>query len=175
MPAYAGAITEAAERIGALLVAEGAIGRAAIDFIVGRNRSGTWSAYAIEINLRKGATTHPLYTLELVTGGAYDPRSGSFRTPDGSTRHYVATDYLASPRLSMLGDGALLALAERPGLEPDGCGVVFHMLSALTDLGRMGMTVIGSSAGDAHARFEAAQNLLLSAAATVEAEVAVVA
>jgi hypothetical protein len=39
----------------------------------------------------------------------------------------------------------------------------------------MGMTVIGSSAGDAHARFEAAQNLLLSAAATVQAEVAVVA
>ena len=66
-------------------MAEGAIGRAAIDFIVGRDRSGTWSAYAIEINLRKGATTHPLYTLELVTGGAYDPLSGTFRAPDGST------------------------------------------------------------------------------------------
>ena len=174
-PAYAGAITEAAERIGALLVAEGAIGRAAIDFIVGRNRSGTWSAYALEINLRKGATTHPLYTLELVTGGAYDPRSGTFRAQDGSTRHYVATDYLASPRLSALGDGALFALADRPGLEPDGFGVVFHMLSALSELGRMGMTVIGRTAADAQQRFEAAQSLLLSAAATVEAEVAVVA
>ena len=90
----------------------GAIGRAAIDFIVARNRSGTWSAYAIEINLRKGATTHPLYTLELVTGGAYDPRSGDLPRSGRLNRHYVATDYLASPRLSALGDGALLALPE---------------------------------------------------------------
>ena len=57
----------------------GAIGRAAIDFIVARNRSGTWSAYAIEINLRKGATTHPLAALELLSGGTYDPRSATFR------------------------------------------------------------------------------------------------
>ena len=49
------------------------------------------------------------------------------------------------------------------------------MLSALTELGRMGMTVIGRTAADAQARFEAAQSLLLGAAATVEAEVAVVA
>ncbi|MDA0169674.1 hypothetical protein OJ998_11320 [Solirubrobacter taibaiensis] len=174
-PAYAGAITEAAERIGELLVAEGAIGRAAIDFIVARHRSGTWSAYAIEINLRKGATTHPLYTLELVTGGTFDPLSGTFRTQDGSTRHYVATDYLASPRLSALGDGALIALSDRPGLEPDGYGVVFHMLSGLTELGRMGMTVIGSTAADAQERFETVQHILLSAAANLGSEVAVVA
>jgi hypothetical protein len=110
-----------------------------------------------------------------VTGGTYAPPSGTSRAQDGSTRHYVATDYLASPRLSALGDGALFALADRPGLEPDGFGVVFHMLSALTELGRMGMTVIGRTAADAQQRFEAAQSLLLSAAATVEAEVAVVA
>ncbi|MBE2314649.1 hypothetical protein DVA67_001585 [Solirubrobacter sp. CPCC 204708] len=174
-PAYSGLITEAAERIGALLVAEGAIGRAAIDFIVGRNRSGSWSAYAIEINLRKGATTHPLYALELVTGGSYDPRAGVFRAPDGAIRHYVATDYLASPRLSALGDGALFALADRPGLDPDGRGVVFHMLSALTELGRMGMTAIGSTAAEAQERFEATQSILLGAAANLESEVAVVA
>ena len=49
------------------------------------------------------------------------------------------------------------------------------MLSGLTELGRMGMTVIGRTAVDAQARFEAAQTLLLRAAATLEAEVAVVA
>lgn len=174
-PAYAGTITEAAERIGALLVEAGAIGRAAIDFIVARNRSGSWSAYAIEINLRKGATTHPLYALELVTGGTYDASAATFRAGDGSTRHYVATDYLASPRLTALGNGALLTLADRPRLEPDGCGVVFHMLSALTELGRIGMTVIGRTAADAQERFEAAQTILLNAAANLESEVAVVA
>ena len=49
------------------------------------------------------------------------------------------------------------------------------MLSALTELGRMGMTVIGRTAADAQARFDVAHSLLLSAAATAEAEVAVVA
>lgn len=174
-PAYAATITEAATRIGAELVREGAIGRAAIDFIVARNRSGSWSAYAIEINLRKGATTHPLYALELVTGGAYDPAAASFRLPDGSTRHYVATDYLASPRLCALGNGVLLAHVDRPRLDPDGCGVVFHMLSGLTELGRIGMTVIGRTAADAQERFEAVQSVLLTAAANLESEVAVVA
>jgi hypothetical protein len=174
-PAYAGAITEAAERIGASLVQAGAIGRAAVDFIVARHRSGTWSAYAIEINLRKGATTHPLYTLELVTGGAFDPRAGVFAAPDGTARHYVATDYLASPRLTALGDGAVFALEDQLRLDPDGTGVVLHMLSALTELGRMGMTVIGRTAADAQQRFETAQRVLLGAAGTLESEVAVVA
>ena len=174
-PAYAGTITEAAARIGAELVAAGAIGRAAIDFIVARQRSGSWSAYAIEINLRKGATTHPLYALELVTGGTYDARAAVFRTADGSSRHYVATDYLAAPRLAALGNGGLLALADRPRLDPDGCGVVFHMLSALTELGRIGMTAIGRTAADAQERFEVAQSILLNAAANLESEVAVVA
>ena len=156
-------------------MAEGAIGRAAIDFIVGRNRSGTWSAYAIEINLRKGATTHPLYTLELVTGGAYDPRSGTFRAQDGSTRHYVATDYLASPRLSALGDGALFALSDRPGLEPDGYGVVFHMLSAPDRIGAHGNDRDRAHRGGCARTLRSGSNLLLSAAANLEAEVAVVA
>src|SRR3954447_16673330 len=39
---YARVITEAAERIGAQLVAAGAVGRAAVDFIVARHRSGSW-------------------------------------------------------------------------------------------------------------------------------------
>ena len=115
-------------------------GRAAIDFIVARNRSGTWSAYAIEINLRKGATTHPLTALELLSGGAYDPVHGTFAL-GLEERHYVATDHLESPRLTALGNGALFALEALPGLDQDGCGVVFHMISALDELGRMGMTV----------------------------------
>ena len=40
----------------------------------------------------------------------------------------------------------MLALEDQLRVEADGVGVVFHMLSALTELGRMGMTVIGSTA-----------------------------
>jgi Pre ATP-grasp domain len=171
--AYAAAITEAARRIGAVLVDAGAIGRAAIDFVVARDPDGSWRAYAIELNLRKGATTHPLAALELLSGGAYEPETAVFRAACGSVRHYVASDHVESPRLRALGAGGLLALPSLPRLGADGCGVVFHMLSSLDELGRMGMTAIGVSAVDAQARFDAAQALLL--AASVEPEVAVVA
>ena len=169
---YAGLITEAAERIGQHLVDAGAHGRAAIDFIVARNRSGTWSAYAIEINLRKGATTHPLTALELLSGGAYDSTHGTFAL-GLEERHYVATDHLESPRLTALGKGALFELEALPGLDEDGCGVVFHMISALDELGRMGMTVIGRSATDAQLRYDTITAQLLAAADELDAEFAV--
>ena len=170
--AYAGEITAVARRVGALLAEAGAIGRAAIDFVVARESDG-WRAYAIELNLRKGGTTHPLAALELLSGGAYDPESATFLAACGSPRHYVATDHLESPRLRALGHGGLLSLAALPRLAADGCGVVFHMLSALDELGRVGLTAIGNTAADAQRRFEHAQELLLAAAAELDAAIAV--
>ena len=163
-PAYARAITESARRVGALLAAAGARGRAGIDFVVARDETGVWHAYAIEVNLRSGGTTHPLAALELLSGGAYDADTAVFTASCGSPRHYVATDHLESPRLRALGHGGLLRLAALPRLAADGCGVVFHMLSALDELGRVGLTAIGNTAADAQSRFEQAQELLLDAA-----------
>ena len=161
--AYARAITDSARRIGVLLVEAGALGRAAIDFVVARDDDGEWNAYAIEVNLRCGGTTHPLAALELLSGGVYDADAATFTTPCGAARHYVATDYLESPSLRDLGHSGLLRLAALPRLAADGCGVVFHMLSALDDLGRVGLTAIGNTAADAQSRFESAQALLLEA------------
>jgi hypothetical protein len=169
--AYAPAITDAARRVGTLLAEAGAVGRAAIDFVVARDGAGCWRAYAIELNLRRGGTTHPLAALELLSGGAYDPESATFRTATGAARHYVATDHLESPRLRALGHRGLLGLA--PRLAADGCGVVFHMNSALDELGRVGLTAIGRTAADAQQRFEHAQALLLSAATAAELDTAV--
>jgi hypothetical protein len=163
-PAYARAITESARRVGALLVDAGARGRAGIDFVVACEGNGVWQAYAIEVNLRAGGTTHPLAALELLSGGAYDADAAIFTTPCGAPRHYVATDHLESPRLRALGHGGLLRLAALPRLAADGRGVVFHMLSALDELGRVGFTAIGDTAADAQSRFDYAQELLLDAA-----------
>src|SRR3954467_11207328 len=51
--ASARAISEAARTIGGRLAREGVLGRFAIDFVVTRDGAGRWSAYAIELNLRK--------------------------------------------------------------------------------------------------------------------------
>ena len=50
------------------------IGRFAIDFVSVRDAAGSWSSYAIELNLRKGGTTHPFLTLQFLTDGRYDWR-----------------------------------------------------------------------------------------------------
>ena len=95
-PAYSRLISEPARIIGERLAREGALGRFAVDFVVARRRR-SWSPYAIEINLRKGGTTHPFLTLQFLTDGSYDGDSGRFVTPDGQ-KHLVATDHLEAER-----------------------------------------------------------------------------
>ena len=68
-PSYAPAISSHARRIGERLAGAGVIGRCAIDFVVTRDEHDRWRAFAIELNLRKGGTTHPYETLAQLTGG----------------------------------------------------------------------------------------------------------
>jgi hypothetical protein len=42
---------------------KGVLGRFAVDFISVKNKNG-WTHYPIEINLRKGGTTHPYIMLQ---------------------------------------------------------------------------------------------------------------
>ena len=167
-PAYAGAITRVAARIGERLAAEGVLGRFAVDFVVVRDEAGTWHPYAIELNLRKGGTTHPFLTLQFLTDGRYDPEAGAFTAPGGRAKHLVATDHLESELLRGLGLDDLFDIAVRGGLhftQASQTGVVFHMMSALSELGRIGLTAVGDSAEEAEHRYADAQAVLLEQAA----------
>ena len=84
-PEYARTITEHAAVIGARLAREGALGRFAIDFVVARDATGAWSSYAIELNLRKGGTTHPFLTLQFLTDGRYQPETALFLMSDAGS------------------------------------------------------------------------------------------
>src|SRR5262245_24617420 len=72
---YAERIAAEALRVGRRLAREGVIGRAAVDFAAVRGRGG-WRPFALEINLRCGGTTHPLFALTALTDGVYDPLAG---------------------------------------------------------------------------------------------------
>jgi hypothetical protein len=95
-PGYAGAITREAAKIGVRLAREGVIGRFALDFVVVRS-NGAWDPYAIELNLRKGGTTHPFLTLQFLTDGTYDPEAGVFTAPSGRPKCFVASDQSRRP------------------------------------------------------------------------------
>ncbi|HSK27639.1 MAG TPA: peptide ligase PGM1-related protein [Jiangellales bacterium] len=164
---YAKQISDAALVVGRRLAREGVLGRFALDFVTVRDAAGDWQAYAIEINLRKGGTTHPFLTLQFLTDGGYDGATGLFRTPDGREKHLVATDHLESPALRGLEVADLFDVVARHRLHFDQSrqvGVVFHMISCLTEHGRVGLTAVGDTPADADARYRRAEKVLLAEA-----------
>jgi hypothetical protein len=171
--AYSRLISAPAITIAERLAREGALGRFAIDFVVKRDTGGRWSAYAIELNLRKGGTTHPFLTLQFLTDGSYDGASGRFLLPGGAQRHLVATDHFESSELRALAVEDLFDIVARHGLHFDQsrqAGVVFHMISSLTEHGRIGLTAVGQSPEEAMRIYEHAQHVLFAEAATAREE-----
>ena len=130
-------------------------------------RGTTWDSYAIEVNLRKGGTTHPFLTLQFLTNGRYDSRTGLFTTPAGREKHLVATDHLEDASLRGLRIHDLFDIVARTGLhfDPAGqTGVVFHMISSVTEAGRIGMTAVGDTAAKAQEEYDRAERVLLGEA-----------
>jgi hypothetical protein len=156
-PAYGPAIAAEALKVGRRLAREGVLGRFALDFVVARSRGGAWSPWAIEVNLRKGGTTHPFLTLQFLTDGTYDAEAAVFRAPNGQAKHFVASDHVESPSLRGLAPEDLFDVAVRHRLHFDqarGKGIVFHMMSALPECGRTGLTAVGDDPREADALYE---------------------
>jgi hypothetical protein len=165
--AYAQAISAEAAKVGARLAREGVLGRFAVDFVVTRDTVGSWRAHAIELNLRKGGTTHPFLTLQFLTGGVYDPDTALFTAPSGREKHMVATDHLESPLLRGLTHDDLFDIVARHGLHFDQArqvGVVFHMMSSLTEHGRIGLTAVGDTPDQADDTYRRAERVLVEEA-----------
>jgi len=155
---YARRITREAAKVGRRLAKEGVIGRFALDFVVVRS-NGKWEPYAIEINLRKGGTTHPFLTLQFLTDGKYDPETAIFTAPNGRQKFFVASDHVESPAYRTLTPDDLFDIVVRHNLhfgQTRQTGVVFHMMSALGELGRTGLTAVGNSRDEAKALYERA-------------------
>jgi hypothetical protein len=152
-----------AAKVGARLAREGVVGRFAIDFVVVRTRSGDWDPYAIEINLRKGGTTHPFLTLQFLPDGVYDADKGIFTTAFGQQKCFVASDHQTSPFYRVFTPDDLFDIVARHGIHFDQTrqtGVVFYMMSALGELGRVGLTAVGNSREDADALYAKAIEIL---------------
>ena len=160
-PAYAPLLAEHAAAIGEQLAREGAMGRFSVDFVAAADDGADdWRVYALEINLRKGGTTHPYAALRNVAPGRYDPAAGRWITEDGGTRCYSATDNLVDPAWLGLSPATVISAVDDAGLQFDpetGTGVVLHMLSGLAIDGRFGLTAIGETPEDAARMHEAAR------------------
>ncbi len=160
--AYRLAIQEQGMRAGQILAGKGVLGRFGIDFIsVGEG--GSWRHYAIEINLRKGGTTHPFLMLQFLTEGRYDPATGLFFAPSGRPCFYYASDNLHADRYCGLTPSDLIDIAANHGLHFNAAtqeGVVFHLIGALSEFGKLGILSIGNTGERAYASYKRCVEIL---------------
>ena len=154
-PAYRSEIAALSRSVAEVLRDEHVLGRFGIDFISVKENDA-WKHYAIEINLRKGGTTHPYLMLQFLTNGSYDESTGVFETPNKQQLYYFASDNVESDNYKGLTPQDLIDIAMFHGLHFDGAaqkGVMFHMIGALSQYGKMGVVCIGSSPEEAYAYF----------------------
>ena len=150
--AYRNEIAALARKVAEVLKSENVLGRFSIDFISVKEND-VWKHYAIEINLRKGGTTHPFLMLQFLTNGIYDETTGIFETPNKQQLYYFASDNVQSESYKGLTPQDLINIAMFHGLHFDVAaqkGVMFHMIGALSQFGKMGMVCIGSSPEEAY-------------------------
>ncbi|MEM6954790.1 MAG: peptide ligase PGM1-related protein [Myxococcota bacterium] len=162
---YRMAIQDDALAVSRVLRDAGVIGRAAVDFVAVRREDDpdVWDRYAIEINLRMSGTTHPLMLLRMLSGGGYDADTGLYFTGRGEPRCYVASDTIKKPRYRGLLVDDLLDIAavhELHYLPWSDTGVVFHLMGALSQFGKVGITAIGRTAEEAARFFRRTQECL---------------
>lgn len=145
--AYSIEIGEAGLRVAEALQKTGVMGRFGVDFISVKEGED-WKHYAIEINLRKGGTTHPYILLQFLTDGDYDYENGMYLTANRQTRYYFCSDNLRNERYVGITPPDLIDIAMLHNLHYDGTsqeGVIFHLIGALSQYGKLGVVCIGST------------------------------
>jgi hypothetical protein len=154
---YRQRILEAAMRIGEVLVPHGVVSRFAIDFLLWRNDPAEeWNMAALEINLRMGGTTHPYLALQFLTGGTLNRETGLFYSPAGLAKYYRATDNLRSDAYrGLLPEDVIDILTENHlhYSHSTDSGVLFHLIGAVSEFGKLGLTAIGNSREEADALY----------------------
>jgi hypothetical protein len=166
-PAYAQDIQALSMRVGHVMKQKGVLGRFGIDF-VSVPVDGGWRHHAIEINLRKGGTTHTFQALQLLTGGHYNPVVARFETSARQPRAYYATDNLVNPLYRRLTPDDLLEISMHSALhfDPESQqGSVFSLIGAMSGHGKLGVVAIAPDVGAATAMFHRTVQVLDAEAA----------
>ena len=141
-------------RIGAVLARYGVVSRFGVDFLAFRDTTDDpWKITALEINLRVVGTTHPFLALQFLTGGTLDPGTGMFMSLSGRAKYYMATDNLRASTYRGVLPEDLIDIVTDNSLHYSHrteSGVLFHLIGALSEYGKLGLTVIANSPEEVH-------------------------
>ncbi len=161
--AYRLEIQDAGMRVAEVLASKGVLGRFATDFVSVPRADGGWDHYAIEVNLRKGGTTHPFLTLRFLTDGNYDMLTGEFYAQNAKPKYYYASDTLQSDRYKGLSPDDLIDISVYHDLHFHANterGVVFHLMGALSEFGKLGVVCIGDNPQQAQFLYKRTRSVL---------------
>lgn len=151
-------------KIGEVLAAKGAIERYGVDFVTVQDpQTKEWDIQAIEINLRKGGTTHPFMTLRLLVNGTFDYDTGKYFSQQNQEKYYIATDNLQKEQYRGLLPDDLMDIIAQERLHFDSSsrtGTVFHLMGALSEFGKLGLTSIGNSPAEAREIYQRVESVL---------------
>ena len=162
-PAYHSIISQLAYKAAEKMCQLGVLGRFSIDFISVKTND-SWEHFAIEINLRKGGTTHPYLMLQFLTDGHYDHVSGQYLTANKQPRYYFSSDNLQHASFKGLTPHDLMEIVSFHNLLYDGSkqeGVMFHLIGALSQYGKLGVLCIGSTPERATQLYEQTLQVLI--------------
>ena len=151
--AYAQQIQSLALRVGEVLKAKGVLGRFGVDFVSVPCRDG-WQHYAIEINLRKGGTTHTFQMLQFLTGGRYDAARARVRDAGRRDAVLLRDGQRRECGVSTADAGRPVDVTDRHDLHFDAPqrGVVFNLIGAVR-VGKIGVVAIDEDRERAQALF----------------------
>ncbi len=122
-----------------------------------QTRREPWRVTALEINLRVVGTTHPFLALSLLTGGELNPTSGLFYSLSGRAKYYKATDNLQSDAYCGLLPEDLMDILNTNHLhynQRTESGVLFHLIGAVSEFGKLGVTAIANSPAEAQELYD---------------------
>jgi hypothetical protein len=146
---YRMAIQTRAILVGEVLAKQDVVSRFGVDFLAYKDApEDPWKLTALEINLRVLGTTHPFLALQFLTGGTLDPDTGEFVSLSGRPKFYMATDNLRAATYRGVLPEDLIDIVTDNGLHYSHrteSGVLFHLIGALSEYGKLGLTVIASS------------------------------
>ena len=95
--------------------------------------------------------------LQVLTNGNYNSEKGEYYLNDGSKRYYFATDNLQKEQYKGLTPPDLLDIVIYHGLHFDHSkeeGVMFHLINALSQFGKLGLVSIANTPEKAIAYYQ---------------------
>jgi len=149
--------------IGTELAQRGVRDHFSVDFVAVKTEKD-FDLYALEINLRKGGTTHTYMTLKLLCDGYYNQLTGEYLSKKtNKPKYYIASDNICHQNYKGFLPHDIMEMFSTSPLHYSPItetGTVFHLLGALSQFGKIGVTCIGDSSEEAKEIFEKTISLL---------------